>query len=33
MVKIEGKQIPVAIRLSYEQADALANLLEPLRKS
>jgi hypothetical protein len=30
--KIEGKLIPVTIKLSYEQADALAVLLEPFRK-
>jgi hypothetical protein len=30
--KIEGQQIPVTIRLSYEQAEALVELLEPLRR-
>jgi hypothetical protein len=30
--KIKGKQIPVAISLTYEQAAALADLLEPFRK-
>jgi len=30
--KIEGKQIPVTIRLSYEQAEALVDLLEPFLK-
>ena len=29
---IEGKQIPVTIRLSYEQAEALVDLLEPFLK-
>ena len=29
--KIEGKSTPVTINLSYEQADALAYLLEPFR--
>ena len=28
-VRIEGKQTPVAIKLSYEQAKALVDLLEP----
>ncbi len=32
-VKIEGKLIPVTIKLSYEQADALAVLLAPFRKA
>jgi hypothetical protein len=32
-VKIEGQSTPVTINLSYEQADALAVLLEPFRKS
>jgi hypothetical protein len=32
-VKIEGKLTPVTIRLSYEQADALAALLEPFGKA
>ena len=31
--KIEGKLTPVTIKLSYEQADALAVLLEPSRKT
>jgi hypothetical protein len=31
--KIEGQLTPVTIRLSYDQADALAVLLEPFRKS
>jgi hypothetical protein len=30
--KIEGKLIPVTIKLSYDQAEALADLLEPFRK-
>jgi hypothetical protein len=30
--KIEGKQIPVIIRVSYEQAEALVGLLEPFLK-
>ena len=30
--KIERKQIPVTISLSYEQAGVLADLLEPFRK-
>ena len=30
--KIEGQQIPVTIKLSYEQAATLADLLEPFRK-
>ena len=30
--KIEGKLTPVTIKLSYEQAGALAVLLEPFRK-
>ena len=30
--KIEGNLIPVTIKLSYEQAEALADLLEPFRK-
>jgi hypothetical protein len=32
-VKIDGKQIPVTIKLSYEQANALAELLGPFRKN
>jgi hypothetical protein len=32
-VKIEGKSTPVTIRLSYQQAAALAALMEPFRKS
>jgi hypothetical protein len=28
-VKIEGQSIPVTVKLSYEQAAALADLLEP----
>jgi hypothetical protein len=32
-VKIEGRVVPVTIKLSYEEADALATLLEPFRKS
>jgi hypothetical protein len=28
-VRIEGKQTPVTIKLSYEQAKALVDLLEP----
>ena len=28
-VKIEGRSIPVTVKLSYEQAAALAGLLEP----
>jgi hypothetical protein len=31
-VKIEGKLFPVTVRLSYQQAEALAHLLEPFRK-
>ena len=31
-VTIEGKQPPVTVRLSYEQASDLAVLLEPFRK-
>ena len=31
--KIEGTLTPVKIKLSYEQAEALAGLLEPFRKS
>ena len=31
-VRIEGKPIPVKIKLSYEQADALVDLLEPFLK-
>jgi hypothetical protein len=31
-VKIEGKQIPVAVKLSYQQAADLGVLLEPFRK-
>ena len=31
--KIEGKLTPVTIKLSYEQAGALAVLLEPFRKT
>jgi hypothetical protein len=31
--KIEGELTPVTIKLSYEQAKALADLLEPFRKS
>jgi hypothetical protein len=30
--KIEGNLITVTIKLSYEQAKTLANLLEPFRK-
>jgi hypothetical protein len=30
--KIEGQLTPVTIRLSYEQAETLADLLEPFRK-
>jgi hypothetical protein len=32
-VNIEGRVIPVTIKLSYEEADTLATLLEPFRKS
>jgi hypothetical protein len=32
-VKIEGKLTPVTIKLSYEQANALAALLEPFRNA
>jgi hypothetical protein len=32
-VRIEGKSTPVTVKLSYEQASALATLLEPFRKS
>ena len=31
-VKIEGQQIPVTIKLSYQQAADLGILLEPFRK-
>jgi hypothetical protein len=31
--KIGGNLIPVTIKLSYEQAKALAGLLEPFRKN
>jgi hypothetical protein len=31
--KIEGKLTPVTIKLSYEQAGALAALLEPFRNA
>jgi hypothetical protein len=31
-VRIEGKQTPVTVKLSYEQASDLAVLLEPFRK-
>jgi hypothetical protein len=31
-VKIRGKITPITVELSYEQADALAALLEPFRK-
>ena len=31
-VTIEGKQTPVTVNLSYEQASDLAILLEPFRK-
>jgi hypothetical protein len=30
--RIEGKQVPVTIKLSYQQAGALADLLEPFGK-
>ena len=32
-VKVEGKSIPVTVKLSYEQADALAFLLEFFRNN
>jgi hypothetical protein len=32
-VNIEGRVIPVTIKLSHEEADTLATLLEPFRKS
>jgi hypothetical protein len=32
VTKIEGTLTPVTIKLSYEQAEALAGLLEPFRK-
>jgi hypothetical protein len=32
-VNIEGRVIPVTIKLSYEEVDTLATLLEPFRKS
>ena len=32
-VRIEGKQTIVTIKLSYEQANALAALLEPFKRS
>ena len=31
-VRVDGKPIPVTVRLSYEQASDLATLLEPFRK-
>ena len=31
-VRIDGKHIPVTVKLSYEQASDLAILLEPFRK-
>jgi hypothetical protein len=31
-ITIEGNLIPVTIKLSYEQAETLADLLEPYRK-
>jgi hypothetical protein len=31
-VKIEGKLVPVTVKLSYEQANALGELLDPFRK-
>ena len=31
-VKIEGKQIPLTVKLSYQQAADLGVLLEPFRK-
>jgi hypothetical protein len=31
--KIEGQLTPVTIKLTYEQAKTLADLLEPFRKS
>jgi hypothetical protein len=31
-IKIEGKSTPVTVKLGYEQAAALADLLEPFRK-
>jgi hypothetical protein len=31
-VRVDGKQTPVTVRLSYEQASDLATLLEPFRK-
>ena len=31
-VRVDGKQTPVTVRLSYEQASDLAALLEPFRK-
>jgi hypothetical protein len=32
-VKVDGTSIPVTVKLSYEQADALAFLLEPFRNN
>jgi hypothetical protein len=32
-IKIEGQSIPVTVKLGYQQASALAALLEPFRKS
>jgi hypothetical protein len=32
-VRIEGKSTPVTVKLGYEQAAALAGLLEPFRKT
>jgi hypothetical protein len=32
-IEIEGKLTPVTIRLGYEQAKTLAELLEPFRKN
>jgi hypothetical protein len=31
-IKIEGKLVPVTVKLSYEQANALGELLDPFRK-
>ena len=32
-VRIEGKSTPLTVKLGYEQAAALADLLEPFRKT
>lgn len=32
-IRIEGKSTPVTVKLGYEQAATLADLLEPFRKT